>query len=888
VRILNIKALQGANYFSPNPVIVAKVDLEQYDEVFTSEIPGFVESLLKHLPTLREHKCSEGVPGGFVSRMQEGTLLTHVMEHIAIELQYIAYMEVGFGKTRSTGERGIYNVIFSYWVEEAGVVASEEAVELIKSILDKRSYDLERTIRKLLGILDDHRLGPSTAAIVDEAERRGITVLRLDDYSLIQLGEGKFQKRLKGTVTSDTGFIGVQTAGNKGLTTRILRDSGIPTPKNAVCSRLWAAKEDAEWIGYPVVVKPIDGHHGKGVTVGVADEFELEEAFSRAKEFAEDVVVEELISGNDYRLLVVEGKMIAAVRRIPAHVIGDGEHTIAELIEIENKNPQRGYGHEREMTRLAVSSITERLLSQAGKTLETRLAETERFDLELTANLSTGGTAKDVTDDVHPANRQLAERAARIIGLDIAGIDILTSDIRGSIVENQGAVIEVNAAPGLRAHLAPSEGKRRNVAAPIVDMLFPDGLDHDIPIISVTGTNGKTTTVRLAAHMMAASGRKVGMTCTDGIYISGRLMVRGDMSGPHSAGVVLRDPTIDCAVFETARGGLLRRGLGYKNADVGIVLNVAADHIGLEDIDDLDDLAYLKSLVAETVRPGGFSVLNADDPRCVHMTKRCYEHLIYFTMDVGNPIVAEHTERGGLAVIYQNDYITLVSDGKIIPVAKATDIPITYGGTALFNIQNAMAAIASVYSLGLSVEVIRQGVLSFFPSFTQLPGRANLFRKDDYWIGIDYAHNARAYEALCAFIKKKGFSRTVLTMSAVGDRRDMDILSVAGAAAPMASEVFLFEDPQYLRGRRPGEITKLLRQGFLENGLTDENIHRLTEETDAIREAMQAARPDDLVLIMSADGELPMDIIRSFNNKQSDNAQSNARPCEEPHRRKIN
>lgn len=888
MRILDIKALQGANYFSPNPVIVAKVDLEEHDEVFTSQIPGFVESLLEHLPTLQEHKCSEGVPGGFVSRMLEGTLLTHVMEHIAIELQYIAYMEVGFGKTRSTGEPGIYNVIFSYWVEEAGVVAGEEAIELIKSILGKRSYDLEKTIKKLLGILDDHRLGPSTAAIVDEAERRGITVLRLDDYSLIQLGEGKYQKRLKGTVTSNTGFIGVQTAGDKGLTTRILRDAGIPTPKNAVCSRLWAAREDAEWIGYPVVVKPIDGHHGKGVTVGVTDESELEEAFSRAREHAEEVVVEELVLGNDYRLLVVEGKMIAAVRRIPAHVIGDGKHTIAELIEIENRNPLRGYGHEREMTRLAVSSITERLLSQAGNTLETRLADGERVDLELTANLSTGGTAMDVTDDVHPANRQLAERAARIIGLDIAGIDILTSDIRSSIVENRGAVIEVNAAPGLRAHLSPSEGKRRNVAAPIVDMLFPDGLEHDIPIISVTGTNGKTTTVRLAAHMMAASGRKVGMTCTDGIYISGRLMVRGDMSGPHSAGVVLRDPTIDCAVFETARGGLLRKGLGYKNADVGVVLNVAADHIGLEDIKDMDDLAYLKSLIAETVRPGGFSVLNADDPRCVRMSKRCYEHLIYFTMDPNNAVVIDHTARGGLAVIYQNEYITLVSDEKILPVAKAADIPITYGGTASFNIQNAMAAIASVYALGLSVELIRQGVLSFFPSFTQLPGRANLFRKGGFWIAIDYAHNAEAYEALSAFIKEKGFPRTVLTISAVGDRRDVDILSVARAAAPVVGEVFLFEDPRYLRGRRPGEITKLLRQGFLENGLNDKNIHRLTEEAEAIRGALQVARPDDLVLIMSGDAELPMKIIESFNNKQSDHVQLYAQPSGEPHRRKVN
>lgn len=869
MKILEIKALHGASYYSLRPVIVMTVDLQEHDEVFTSQLPGFTDALLGYLPTLRDHKCSKGVPGGFVERMREGTLLTHVIEHVAIELQCIAYMDVGFGKTRSTGTPGVYDVIYSYWVDNAGVVAGEEAVRLVQAILAGEPYDVESTIKRLLGILDDNRLGPSTAALVDEAERRRITVLRLDDYRLIQLGEGRFQKLVKATITSGTAFIGVETAGDKALTNKMLHDAGIPVPRSTKCSQLWAATEDAAWLGYPVVVKPLDGHHGKGVTIGVTNDQEMEAAFQKAKEYSNQIVIEEMIHGVDFRLLVVAGKFVAAVRRDPAHVVGDGIHSLAELIEMENKNPRRGIGHEKEMTRLVVSKTTHRLMAQAGYTMDTVIPEGEVFKLELTANLSTGGSAEDVTDDVHPTNRFLAERVAKIIGLDVAGIDILSTRIDVPIMETGGAVIEVNAAPGLRAHLSPAFGKARNVAAPILDMLFPPGSQSDIPIMSITGTNGKTTTVRLAAHIMKTAGYTVGMTCTDGIYIAGRLMVKGDMSGPYSAGVVLRDPTIDCAVLETARGGLLRDGLGYKNADVGMVLNVGADHLGLGHIKTVEDLAYLKSIVAEVVRPGGYSVLNADDPHCRQMAKRCYERIAYFAMDAENETVSRHIERGGIAAAYQNGYVTIVADGVVHPVAKAADIPVTFGGTADFNIQNVLAASLGTFCLGVNVETIRQGLLSFFPSFSQMPGRMNLIPRDDFWVMIDYAHNPAAYRGLADYLRRSSFRRKLFVLNAVGDRRDEDIIEIGEVLGAVADEALLYEDPRYRRGRAPGEITDLLSKGLADGGLSAERIHTHGSEEDAVVAALGMARAGDVVLVMTAHGDTALSVLRARSRPSS-------------------
>ena len=852
VTLIGWRALRGANYYSYRPVIVLHVDLQEYDEVFTNQLEGFADALLEFIPSLEEHRCSEGERGGLLRRMREGTLLGHVIEHLSLELQFIAGMEVGFGKTISTDTPGQYHVIYSYWVEEAGATAGERAIEIVNAILQGKrdSIDLGAIIRELEGISADHYLGPSTAAIVEEAEHRGITVLRLDDYNLVQLGEGKYQRRIEASITSRTSMIGVETAGNKKLTKRMLDDAGIPVPKGTVVGRVGSAIEDAEWLGYPVVVKPHDGHQGKGVTTGIRDKADLREAFARAKDVSDKVIVEKSYAGNDYRMLVVDGRFVAAAMREPAAVTGDGEHSIRELIDIENRNPRRGYGHEKVMTRLSTSSVTEFLLERAGYSLATVLPDGEVFRLELTANLSTGGSAVDVTGTVHKANRFMAERIASIVGLDIAGIDVISPTLEQPVKKVGGAVIEVNAAPGLRMHLAPAQGEPRNVAAPIVEMLFPRGAPHDIGIIAVTGTNGKTTTVRLTAHIMQTAGYSVGMTTTDGIYMRDQLIAEGDMSGPHSAQVVLRDPLVDCAVLETARGGIIRAGLGYKTADVGVVLNVQPDHLGLQNIRDVSELAKVKAVVAEAVREGGTTVLNADDPACVDMTEYCRERIIFFSLRSSNPVVLEHVDRGHTAVVCEQNYIAILENDHFIPVARVVDVPLTLEGRAVFNIQNALAATAAAYAHGVGADEIRRGLISFLPSPLQTPGRLNLKRFGGVDYLLDYGHNPHAYRALLELVKQLGDRRRIIVFDVVGDRRDEDIEKICGLVGPVFDAAFLYE-AEDLRGRAPGELMDLQTRFLTAAGLDAAAIERAPHEPDAIRRATETARPGDLVCYMT-------------------------------------
>ena len=852
ITLVDSRALRGANYYSYRPVIVLNVDLGEYDERFTNELEGFTDALLELVPSLEEHRCSEDERGGLIKRMHEGTLLGHVIEHVALELQFIAGMEVGFGKTIDTDAPGVYQVIFSYWVEEAGIAAGERAIDIVNAILEGRvdDVDLEGIIRELEDIGADHYLGPSTAAIVEEAEHRGITVLRLDDYNLVQLGEGKYQRRIEASITSRTSMIGVETAGNKRLTKHMLEDAGIPVPKGTVVRKVESAIDDAEWLGYPVVVKPHDGHHGKGVTTGISDEKDVREAFARAKEISDKVIVEKFYTGNDYRMLVVDGRLVAAAMREPAAVAGDGEHTIEELIAIENRNPRRGYGHEKAMTRLSTSEVTANLLERAGYTLETVLPEGEVFRLELTANLSSGGSAIDVTDTVHKANRFMAERIASIVGLDIAGIDVIATTLEQPVKKIGGAVIEVNAAPGLRMHLAPGQGRARNVARPIVDMLFPPRAPHDIGIVAVTGTNGKTTTVRLIAHIMEHAGASVGMTTTDGIYVRGNLIAEGDMSGPYSAQVVLRDPLVDCAVLETARGGILRSGLGYKTADVGVVLNVQPDHLGLQNIRSVEELAKVKAVVAEAVREGGTTVLNADDPMCVDMTQYCREHIVFFSLRSSNPVILDHVDRGHTAVICEQGYIAVLQSEHLIPVARIEDIPVTLGGRADFNVQNVLAATAAAYARGIDVDEIRRALLSFLPSPLQTPGRLNLMTIGGVDYLLDYAHNPHAYKSLVQLIERLGERRRIVVFDVVGDRRDDDIEEVCGALAPVFDTAVIYEATD-LRGRAPGELMDLQERFLTAAGFDAAAIERVPVEQEAIERAAELAQPGDLVCCMT-------------------------------------
>jgi cyanophycin synthetase len=614
------------------------------------------------------------------------------------------------------------------------------------------------------------------------------------------------------------------------------------------------------------VIKPHDGHHGKGVTTNIANEEELIEAFERAKQISNRVIVEQYLTGSDYRILVVGGKYVAAAKRMPAKICGDGQHTIRELIDIENQNPDRGYGHENVMTRLKVSSVTQHLLAKANYSMETILAEGETFYLELTANLSTGGSAEDVTARVHKTNRFMAERIAAIVGLDIAGIDVMAPTLSKPIAMVGGAVIEVNAAPGLRMHLAPAIGTPRNVAEPIVDMLFPKGTPHDIPIVAVTGTNGKTTTVRMIANMLKAVGYNVGMTTTDGIYLKDRLIASGDMSGPYSAKVVLRDPMVDCAVLETARGGILREGLGYKLADVGVVLNVQPDHLGLKGIHTIEDLAKVKSVVAEMVRTGGVTVLNADDEQCVNMAQYCREEIIYFSLRPSNPVIRAHIENDHTAVVYDRGFITIVSGDAVIPVVRAVDMPITLEARALFNIQNALAAAAVGQAMELKIDEIRQGLVSFFPSTAQTPGRTNFFSINDFEVMLDYAHNPPAYKNIIDLVSRLGHKRRIFVFDVVGDRRDEDLREICHLIASGCQHAIVYEDKQ-LRGRAPGELVDLVEQAFIEMGFDAEAIEKIADESDALKRALSIARKDDLVCIMSGRIEQVIELLDDYQQK---------------------
>ncbi|MBV9388271.1 MAG: cyanophycin synthetase, partial [Chroococcidiopsidaceae cyanobacterium CP_BM_ER_R8_30] len=731
MRILKIQTLRGPNYWSirRHKLVVMRLDLEELADSPSNEIPGFFEGLAGVLPSLEEHFCSPGCRGGFFSRVREGTMMGHIVEHVALELQELAGMPVGFGRTRETATHGVYQVVIEYLDEEAGRYAARAAVRLCQSIVDTGYYpqeELEQDLRDLKDLQRDASLGPSTEAIVKEAEIKGIPWMSLGTRFLIQLGYGLYQKRMQATMSDRTGILGVELACDKEGTKRILTNAGVPVPRGTVINYLDELEEAIQLVGgYPIVVKPLDGNHGRGITIDIRTWEEAEAAYDAAKEVSRSVIVERYYAGRDHRVLVVDHKVVAVAERVPAHVIGDGRSTIEELINITNQDPNRGEGHDKVLTRIELDRTSWQLLDRQSYSLSTVLPLGEICYLRATANLSTGGIAVDRTDDIHPENVWIAQRVSKIIGLDIAGIDIVTPDISRPLREVDGVIVEVNAAPGFRMHVCPSQGIPRNVAGAVLDMLFPQGALSRIPIVAVTGTNGKTTTTRLLAHILKQTGRTVGYTTTDGTYIGDYLVEPGDNTGPQSAQLILQDPTVEVAVLEAARGGILRSGLGFDASDVGVVLNVAADHLGIGDIDTIDQLAHLKSVVAETVLPMGYAVLNADDPLVAAMAKRVKSQLAYFSMNPDNLLVRNHTQQGGLAAVYENGYLSILKGDWTLRIEQAINVPLTMEGKAPFMIANALAASLAAFALTVPIEEIKAGLNTFRASVSQTPGRMN-------------------------------------------------------------------------------------------------------------------------------------------------------------------
>lgn len=816
MKIVEIKVLKGPNYWSVRrtKLIQMKLDLEEKELMPTNAIAGFRERLEKMMPSLIEHRCSVGTRGGFFQRVEEGTWMGHVIEHIALEIQTLAGMDTGFGRTRGTGKEGEYYVCFSYMEEDAGVYAAHAAVRIAHALIFEEEYSFDEDIQRLREIREDTRLGPSTGCIVDEAAKRGIPYIRLNKRSLVQLGYGVNQKRIRATIASTTGNIAVDIACDKEETKNLLEAAEIPVPKGTVIRTEEGLKLAVEKYGYPLVIKPIDGNHGKGNTTNITNWEQALTAFAAAKQYGRSVIIEKYITGFDFRILVINYKFICAALRTPASVTGDGKKTIQELVDETNLDPRRGYGHEKVLTQITIDQFTQKMLDEKGYTLETVPAKDEWVLLKPTANLSTGGTSNDVTDEVHPANIFMCERIAKIIGLDICGIDIMAKDLRTPVSENGGAILEVNAAPGFRMHIEPSIGLPRNVAEPVVDMLFPKGSAGRIPIIAITGTNGKTTTTRLTAHIAKSAGKKVGYTTSDGVYIQNQLMMRGDCTGPISSQFVLKDPTVDFAVLECARGGILKSGLAFQNCEVAIVTNVAEDHIGLGGINNIEQMAKVKAVVPETVFPHGYAVLNADDDLVFDMQKNLKCNIALFSMDESNPRIKEHCSGGGLATVYENGFISILKGTWKIRVMNVKDIPLTYEGKAVHNIANCLPAVMASYLYrDITIEDIRSALHSFIPSSTQTPGRLNFFHFKNFSFLADFAHNPHGLKLLCDFVSKLEYTKKIGVISGTGDRRDEDIRELGQISAQYFDEIIIRCDKN-LRGRTAEEIISLLKDGI--------------------------------------------------------------------------
>lgn len=883
LEILNTRIYRGPNVWSYEPCVHLLVDLHELEDWNSATIPGFVGRLMRVLPGVGDHTCSRGKRGGFLERLQEGTWLGHVAEHVALQLQSEAGHEVRRGKTRSADVHGQYHVIYAYLDERVGVAAGRLAVRLVNHLVEpEEGFDFDAEFERFLLDAERYAFGPSTQALVDEAASRDIPYMRLNSGSLVQFGQGVHQKRIRATMTSQTSALATDIASDKELTARLLGSAGLPVPSSQSCRTAERAVQLARRIGYPVVIKPADGNHGRGVQLNLRDDAEVEAAFPAAKEQSRGgrVIVESFYTGKDYRVLVVGGRMVAVAERVPAHVIGDGEHTVRELVDIVNADPRRGVGHEKVLTRIRITDSAEELVAAQGFGMDDVPPTGVEVRLASTGNMSTGGISIDRTYDAHPDNVEIAEEAARVVGLDVAGIDFICPDIAEPVRETGGGMCEVNAAPGFRMHTHPTVGEPQFVAKAVIDQLFPAGSAARVPIIAVTGTNGKTTTSRMIAAIFKGMGRKVGMTSTDGILIDQRLMIQADASGPKSAKMVLQNPRVDFAVLEVARGGILREGLGYDRNDVAVVTNVAPDHLGLGGINTLEQLADVKSVVVEAVPRDGAAVLNADDDLVAAMKRRCKGEVIWVSMgepgSKGRERAEAHCRRGGTAVLLDTDergeYIVLRQGRRSMRLTYCDRIPATYNGKARFNVMNAMSAAGAAFAQGAHLHDIRAGLSAFLPTWESAPGRLNYIDVHGVHAFIDYAHNAHGLTALGEFLNAymEGLStghelerrRCIGVIGTAGDRRDSDMRQIGHVAGGLFDVVVLREDKKR-RGRDEGEVVALIEQGVREcDPRRTREVHTILDEVEATKYALSIANPGDVLAVMGDDMQALADTLQ--------------------------
>jgi cyanophycin synthetase len=869
LRVLETRVFRGPNYWSYEPAIKLLVDLGVLENYPSNTIPGFVDGLLDLVPGVATHSCGTGKAGGFEKRLREGTWLGHVAEHIALQLQREAGTEVGRGKTRSADGPGRYHVVYSFGEESVGLAAGRLAVRVVNHLVQAEAeFDFRMEFEKLVLLAERAAFGPSTQALLDEAALRDIPYIRLNEQSLVQLGHGVHQQRIRATMTSQTSSLGVDIASDKKLTNKLLAATGVPVPRSEVVRNVDEASAAAATIGYPVAIKPLDGNHGRGVMLNLADDDAVRAGYAAARTESRNggVVVESYLTGNDYRCLVIGGVLRAVAQRVPAHVVGDGEKTVAELVDETNADPRRGIGHEKVLTRITVDDESVTYSREQGFEMSDVPPRGVRVFLKRTGNMSTGGISIDRTDEAHPDNVEIAELAAQVVGLDIAGIDFVCPDISVPVRETGGGIVEVNAAPGFRMHTHPTEGEAQYVAKPVIDSLFPAGVPSRIPIVAVTGSNGKTTTARMISHIMKGMGRKVGMTSTDGIFVDGRLVRKGDMSGPRSASTVLQNPTVDFAVFEVARGGILREGLGYQRNDVAVVLNVTGDHLGLGGITSIRQLANVKQVVVEAVPRDGTAVLNADDALVAAMGRHCSGSVIYFSLDPENEMIKRQASRGRRAVTVEpgrnGEMIVLRQGRKSMPMVWTHLLPATFEGRARMNVQNALAATAAAWAAGAHLHDIRQGLRTFTTSYFMAPGRLNMFELDGYRVIVDYAHNPPAVRSLGEFVDQLAepsaegrrplvTGKRIGVIATAGDRRDDDIVELGRTAAAFFDTVIVREDANN-RGRPRGQTAELVEKGVRQamgNGARTTDVETILDELEATRHALDMGADGDVIVV---------------------------------------
>jgi cyanophycin synthetase len=826
VRLEDLRHLCGPNAFTDRPACCARIELDELTGRETSDYPGFAERLAAALPGLAEHHCAAGRPGGFIEKMARGTYFGHVTEHVALELSGLAGRDVHLGRTIWAGADGRYDIMMECPRDEPSQSAVPRdllmlAMDAVGAVLDRRTPDLADELDRISAVVERERLGVSTAALAAAARRRGIPVRRIGGLSMLRLGYGRHRRLVCAALTQQTSVIGVDIAADKMLAKQLLADAGIPVPEGIVAGSAAEAAEAVATLGGPVVIKPRTGSHGVNVTVGVATADEAAAAYAQATAGPGGAIVERYAAGTDYRVLVVDGQVIAAAQLCPAAVTGDGHSEIGELVARVNRDPRRGDGHSRPLTKIRLDDCALAHLAGQGLSPSSVPADGQVVTLRRNANLSTGGTSADVTDQIHDEVAALCCRAAAVAGLDVCGVDLRLADIAAPVCaapggrppQSQGVVLEVNASPGLRMHLSPAEGQPRDVAGAIIDSLYPPGAPSRVPVIAVTGTNGKTTTVRMIGHILRQAGLRVGMATTDGVYSGDRLIYEADASGPRSADMVLDDTSVEAAVLETARGGILRGGLGYDKADVAVITNVTADHLGADGVDDLEELVGVKALIAEEIHDGAAVVLNADDPAVAAIAARPRvlrnnPAIRFFTVSEGNPVAERHRRAGGITCELRDGRLVEFEAGRARILLGVADLPGAFDGRARHLVANALAAAAACRAVGVSAKDIRRALATFTPDESN-PGRGNVYLAGSGPVIVDYGHNAAALHATGRMISDVWGGEPVAAITLPGDRRDDLVTATAEAIAAWFGRVVVYEDVDQ-RGREPGEMTELI------------------------------------------------------------------------------